>query len=130
MTNLLETIKEISEVKDQDSRELVVELLMLSALPKNHEIVVTDLVSTFIDETRKIRKEVKTFDPALWAGSTAIEVIDYLITCGAIDGPIIDVNQESHKLLVGVVARNNQTEEYEKTLCNELWEYFPEAKLK
>ncbi len=126
ISDLYPIIKSIADVDDQNARDLVTEILVIASIPEN-PITTEELINLVIEESRKISNTVPGFEFSGWSMSTIIETVDFLITCGSVDGPLVDLSSESHVLLEAEIKRTSKLDDYEKELTSELWEYLPEA---
>ena len=122
IADLKTLIREIAEVNDPTAKEVIPEVIVISSIPEK-PIKGMDLIETVADLSNTLKDSIPEFDYTLWGEETIIETVDYLILCGVINGPTVNSGDDSHELLEGKISRNKTTEQYERELTHELFEY-------
>lgn len=123
VTELLPIIKNVEEARDDLARGVIAELLLISRIPDEGPIAVEDLIEVVLEDSRRVQTEILFFDFAYWAQGTVLEVIDFLIICNCLEGPMVNMTTESHKLLEASVKRTKYMKEYIAELRDEIAEY-------
>ena len=125
LNNIIETIETIEQSQDEFAMDAIAELFLIDHIPEEEKISVERLIDSVVTDFSKVRKTAPTFDFALWTQTTIIESIDYMITCGLLSGPTVDMNTESHVLLESNVGRTDDMDDYVAELEEEIECYAP-----
>ena len=123
LDDLLPIIKNVEEARDDLARGIVAELLLISRIPEKEPIAVVDLIEDVYHDSIAIHDEVMSFEFAYWAQGTILEIIDFMIVLGVLEGPMVDMTDESDKLLEAHVARTDQMEDYVDALMDDISDY-------
>lgn len=117
-------VSEIAQANDRLAMEVMADLILLDCIPADSEITGEALIEKVVDYAKAISKLAPTFDFGRWREGTILEVLDFMICCGALDGPeVLDIEEEGHKLLSGKIKRNPVTPDYVRALEGELFDY-------
>lgn len=125
LNELIPAIEAIDKAQDFFAMDAAAELLLVHYIPETSKVSVQKLIEDVVGTIPEIRKVVPTFDFALWNQNTVIEAIDLMITSGILDGPSVDMNEESHVLLESYVKRTKEMSGYIEELEDEIECYAP-----
>jgi hypothetical protein len=123
-------LREIAEAKDILAMNLATDLLFIDCVPAEGEISGSDLIEKVVDYCKTLSDQVLSFQFSAWRGSTMLECLDFLICCGALEGPEVqDLEEDGHLILDGKIKRSASTDAYVQEVERELFEYVELAEL-
>lgn len=125
LANLIQTMGEINKAQDFFAMHEAAELLLIKFIPVRGKEQVYKIIENVVGSFPRIKESIPTFDFAIWNQCTVIEAIDLMIASGVVDGPSIDMNEESHILLEAYVGRTEDMKDYIRELEEELECYAP-----
>lgn len=120
LDNIIERMLKARNTDNQEAMELSAELILIHRIPVSGDIPVEWLIDQVVHDANKVRASIHNFDFAIWAKSTALELIDKLITVEALNGPSVDMNEDSHTLLESIVSRTVYFDSYFDNLLETL----------
>src|SRR5579859_864577 len=109
--DLIAAMEQIEKTQDFSAMDACAELLLLEFIPLKRPIRVDTLISETVDSFSEIRKTVPSFSFPFWSGGTILETVDMMITCGYLNGPTVDMNENSHELLESEISRTKACEQ-------------------
>jgi hypothetical protein len=125
LEEILEVIEVVEKSDDSFAMDAIAELFLIAHIPEHEKIYVGQLIENVVEGFSEVRKVAPTFDFAMWTQTTVIEAIDYMIACGLLDGPSVDMNEESHVLIESEINLTDDMEDYIAELEREVELYAP-----